>query len=127
MSPALALPPPARHTSYPVRVPLQLPSTLTLRPRLHLPQLSAEDREKLSAARPSTLAQAQRIPGVTPAALLLLLQHVKRRLPRQHEQQAQQRRRLAQSRVAAGAAAAQAAAEAGAGAGAVGVGKMGMR
>lgn len=41
-------------------------------------QMSAEDREKLGTARPSTLAQAQRIPGVTPSALLLLLQHVKR-------------------------------------------------
>ncbi|EIE25107.1 GIDA-domain-containing protein, partial [Coccomyxa subellipsoidea C-169] len=39
-------------------------------------QLSAEDREKLGAARPATIAAAQRIPGVTPAALLLLLQHV---------------------------------------------------
>jgi tRNA uridine 5-carboxymethylaminomethyl modification enzyme len=44
-------------------------------------QLSAEDREKLSAARPASLAHAQRIPGVTPAALLLLLQHVRRRPP----------------------------------------------
>ncbi|BDA41350.1 tRNA uridine 5-carboxymethylaminomethyl modification enzyme [Coccomyxa sp. Obi] len=42
-------------------------------------QLSAEDREKLGAARPTTIAAAQRIPGVTPAALLLLLQHVRRR------------------------------------------------
>ncbi len=42
-------------------------------------QLSAEDREKLGAARPATIAAAQRIPGVTPAALLLLLQHVRRR------------------------------------------------
>jgi tRNA uridine 5-carboxymethylaminomethyl modification enzyme len=46
-------------------------------------QLSAEDREKLAAARPASLAAAQRIPGVTPAALLLLLQHVRRRQPRQ--------------------------------------------
>ncbi|KAI7840665.1 hypothetical protein COHA_005587, partial [Chlorella ohadii] len=45
-------------------------------------QLSAEDREKLSAARPSSLAAAQRIPGVTPAALLMLLQHVRKRQPR---------------------------------------------
>ncbi len=42
-------------------------------------QLSGEDREKLGAARPTTIAAAQRIPGVTPAALLLLLQHVRRR------------------------------------------------
>ncbi len=48
-------------------------------------QLSGEDSEKLAAARPPNLAAAQRIPGVTPAALLLLLQHVRRRrgsLPR---------------------------------------------
>ncbi len=41
-------------------------------------QLSGEDREKLSAARPRTLAQAQRIPGVTPQAVILLLQLSKR-------------------------------------------------
>jgi hypothetical protein len=45
-------------------------------------QLSAEDREKLSTARPASLAAAQRIPGVTPSALLLLLQHVRKRQPR---------------------------------------------
>ena len=33
--------------------------------------------------RPSSLAEAQRIPGVTPAALLLLLQHVRRRSGKQ--------------------------------------------
>lgn len=42
-------------------------------------QLSTEDREKLEDARPETLAQAQRISGVTPAALVLLLQHMRRR------------------------------------------------
>ena len=51
--------------------------------------MSAEDREKLSSVRPASLAQAQRIAGVTPAALLLLLQHVKRRPPRQLQQQPQ--------------------------------------
>lgn len=45
-------------------------------------QLSAEDREKLSAARPASLAAAQRISGVTPAALLMLLQHVRKRQAR---------------------------------------------
>jgi len=41
--------------------------------------LSSEDREKLSAARPATLAHAQRIAGVTPAALVALYRHLKRR------------------------------------------------
>jgi tRNA uridine 5-carboxymethylaminomethyl modification enzyme len=41
--------------------------------------LSAEIRGKLAAARPATLGAASRISGVTPAALVALLQHVKRR------------------------------------------------
>tara|TARA_R110002072_G_scaffold12038_15_gene53044 strand:+ start:124 stop:2178 length:2055 start_codon:yes stop_codon:yes gene_type:complete len=40
--------------------------------------LSNEARQKLTAARPATLAAAGRIPGVTPAALLALLRYVKR-------------------------------------------------
>ena len=39
--------------------------------------LSTEVRQKLAAARPVTLGQAGRIEGVTPAALLLLLAHLK--------------------------------------------------
>ena len=42
-----------------------------------LPGLSTELREKLAAARPTDLAAAARIPGVTPAALTLLLRHVR--------------------------------------------------
>jgi tRNA uridine 5-carboxymethylaminomethyl modification enzyme len=40
--------------------------------------LSAEVREKLKRVRPATLGQAARIPGVTPAAISLLLIHLKR-------------------------------------------------
>jgi tRNA uridine 5-carboxymethylaminomethyl modification enzyme len=40
--------------------------------------LSAEDAEALAAARPRTLAAAARVPGVTPAAVVALLRHVKR-------------------------------------------------
>jgi tRNA uridine 5-carboxymethylaminomethyl modification enzyme len=40
--------------------------------------LSAEVREKLVRVRPATLGQAARIPGVTPAAVSLLLIHLKR-------------------------------------------------
>ena len=54
-------------------------------------QLSAEDREKLSASRPRTLAQAQRIPGVTPQAVVLLLQMIKRH---QQERPVQQRQEV---------------------------------
>jgi tRNA uridine 5-carboxymethylaminomethyl modification enzyme len=42
-----------------------------------LPGLSAEVRQKLGRHRPASLAQAARIDGVTPAALLLLLAHLK--------------------------------------------------
>ena len=47
--------------------------------------LSNEVRQKLIRSRPETLAQAGRIPGVTPAAVSLLLIHLKKlgRLERQ--------------------------------------------
>ncbi len=54
---------------------------------LHLPEdfdfaavkgLSNEVRQKLGDVRPETLGQAARIPGVTPAAVSLLLVHLKR-------------------------------------------------
>jgi tRNA uridine 5-carboxymethylaminomethyl modification enzyme len=40
--------------------------------------LSHEVRQKLIAARPATLGQAARLPGMTPAAMSLLLVHLKR-------------------------------------------------
>lgn len=48
--------------------------------------LSVEVREKLHLHRPQTLGQAARIPGVTPAAISLLLVHLKR-----HGQRVQKR------------------------------------
>jgi len=42
--------------------------------------LSNEVRQRLSEHRPATLGQAARIPGVTPAAVSLLLVHLKRRV-----------------------------------------------
>lgn len=47
--------------------------------------LSAEVQQKLAAARPQTVGQASRVPGVTPAAISLLLVWLKR-----HEQTAEQ-------------------------------------
>ncbi len=41
--------------------------------------LSSEVREKLKRNRPATLGQASRMPGITPAAISLLLIHIKRR------------------------------------------------
>jgi tRNA uridine 5-carboxymethylaminomethyl modification enzyme len=41
--------------------------------------LSTEIRQKLERIRPATLGAASRIPGVTPAAIISLLRHVKRR------------------------------------------------
>jgi tRNA uridine 5-carboxymethylaminomethyl modification enzyme len=41
--------------------------------------LSNEARERLGDVRPETLGQAARIPGLTPAAVSLLLVHLKKR------------------------------------------------
>jgi tRNA uridine 5-carboxymethylaminomethyl modification enzyme len=57
---------------------LALPDDLDYR---HVPSLTTEAREALNAARPATLGQAARLPAVTPAALIALLRHVKRREP----------------------------------------------
>ncbi|NWN83007.1 MAG: tRNA uridine-5-carboxymethylaminomethyl(34) synthesis enzyme MnmG [Halomonas sp.] len=45
----------------------------------HVDGLSNEIRQKLEEARPETLAQASRISGVTPAAVSILLIHLKKR------------------------------------------------
>jgi tRNA uridine 5-carboxymethylaminomethyl modification enzyme len=44
-----------------------------------VPGLSNEVREKLSVIRPTSIGQASRIPGVTPAALSILLVYLERR------------------------------------------------
>jgi tRNA uridine 5-carboxymethylaminomethyl modification enzyme len=41
--------------------------------------LSNEVRQRLAVARPDTLGQASRLPGITPAAVSVLLVHLKRR------------------------------------------------
>ncbi|MCG5241933.1 tRNA uridine-5-carboxymethylaminomethyl(34) synthesis enzyme MnmG [Azospirillum doebereinerae] len=55
---------------------LALPETLDVD---GIGSLSAEIRQKLRQSRPATLGAAARIPGMTPAALVALLRHVKRR------------------------------------------------
>ncbi len=45
----------------------------------HVRGLSVEARQKLARQRPETLGQASRISGITPAAISLLLVHLKRR------------------------------------------------
>jgi tRNA uridine 5-carboxymethylaminomethyl modification enzyme len=44
--------------------------------------LSVEVQQKLDQHRPETIGQASRIQGVTPAAISLLLVHLKRRTAR---------------------------------------------
>ncbi|MGI9264067.1 MAG: tRNA uridine-5-carboxymethylaminomethyl(34) synthesis enzyme MnmG [Gammaproteobacteria bacterium] len=56
--------------------------------------LSNEVRQKLSEGRPATLGHATRIPGVTPAAISLLLVHLKKR-PVQRDSAKQPKRREA--------------------------------
>ncbi len=55
---------------------LRLPQSIDYK---NVPGLSNEVSEKLSAQRPETLGQASRIPGVTPAAVSLLLVHMKKK------------------------------------------------
>ena len=54
---------------------LALPSALDYRA---IGGLSGEAVEKLDRARPGTIGQAARIPGITPAAVTALLRHVRR-------------------------------------------------
>ncbi|MGZ8190638.1 MAG: FAD-dependent oxidoreductase, partial [Methylococcaceae bacterium] len=54
---------------------LRLPDTLDYR---GVPGLSNEVSQKLTAQRPETLGQASRIPGMTPAAVSLLLVYLKK-------------------------------------------------
>ncbi|GKS76262.1 tRNA uridine-5-carboxymethylaminomethyl(34) synthesis enzyme MnmG [Acidovorax sp. SUPP950] len=54
---------------------LRLPAELDY---LQVPALSIEVRQKLQKHRPETLGQASRISGVTPAAISLLLVHLKK-------------------------------------------------
>ena len=49
-------------------------------PYAEVPGLSREMVERLSAARPETLAAAGRVPGITPAALAALLVHARRQV-----------------------------------------------
>jgi tRNA uridine 5-carboxymethylaminomethyl modification enzyme len=55
---------------------LELPESLDYS---ELAGLSNEARQKLGAARPRTIGQAARMDGITPAALTLLVAHLKRR------------------------------------------------
>ncbi|MBT8040863.1 MAG: tRNA uridine-5-carboxymethylaminomethyl(34) synthesis enzyme MnmG [Gammaproteobacteria bacterium] len=48
----------------------------------HVRGLSSEVREKLEQVRPFTIGQASRIPGMTPAAVSLVLIHLKKTRPR---------------------------------------------
>ena len=54
---------------------LRLPDSLDYG---NMPSLSAELRQKLLRVRPATLGQASRIDGMTPAALAVVLSHVRR-------------------------------------------------
>jgi tRNA uridine 5-carboxymethylaminomethyl modification enzyme len=57
--------------------------------------LSIEVQQKLDAHRPETVGQAARISGVTPAAISLLLVHLKRGFPQRESGQAEPETRTA--------------------------------
>ena len=52
----------------------------------HMPGLSREIIEKLSRVRPQSIAQASRIPGVTPASISILLFHIEMRRLSDHSE-----------------------------------------
>ncbi len=55
---------------------LQIPTTLDYN---DVGSLSTEIRQKLAEARPATLGAASRLPGITPASIVALLRHIKRK------------------------------------------------
>ncbi len=66
---------------------LKLPGELDY---LKVSALSIEARQTLDRLRPETLGQASRIAGITPAAISLLLIHLKKSRPKQFAQTAQE-------------------------------------
>jgi len=77
----------AKYAGYIVRQQTDIDKTLRY-DHLHLPDsldyagvpgLSNEVSQKLKAQRPETLGQASRIPGMTPAAISLLLVYLKKK------------------------------------------------
>src|SRR5690606_39526942 len=56
--------------------------------------LSAEVQQKLERVRPLSIGQAQRIPGMTPAAISLLLVHLERQRSEEHTSELQSRENL---------------------------------
>jgi len=72
----------ARHREF---EDLRLPAELDYR---RVTGLSAEVQQKLSRHRPETIGQASRISGITPAAISLLLVHLKRGFPASPQQTA---------------------------------------
>ena len=54
---------------------MQIPNIIDYR---QVRGLSAEVRQKLTDHRPQTVGQAGRIPGVTPAAISILMVHLKK-------------------------------------------------
>ena len=57
---------------------LRLPADIDY---LQVRGLSIEARQRLASHRPETIGQASRISGITPAAISLLLVHLKRAAP----------------------------------------------